>query len=134
MIIPVTSDGKKLIESGTFNRVLSSSNDVLLTYNYDGLIVKLLITIYFDAPAGLPSLPLPNFVPTVENGEVILKQPIRYSESNGYPSGSGGMLIPYEIGVKPDGKKIYMSWGIVIGKTVGGTLVASTQYSFYEDV
>ncbi|MDY4333031.1 hypothetical protein SOV78_03360 [Pectobacterium brasiliense] len=134
MNISVVSDGKKLIESGIFNSTFGAINESQLQFTYDGLFVKLLINLYFDYQSGFNHFPLPNFQATVENGVVILRQPVKCNESPGVSSGFSAMLVPFEVGVKNNGKKIYMSWSIGISRSLGGLLVASTQYSFYEDV
>lgn len=134
MNIPVVSDGRKLIESGIFNSMFNASNESQLQFLHDGLVVKLLINVHFDPPPNLPPLPLPNFLAAVENGEVILRQPVRGNENSGVASGFASMVVPLEIGVKTNGKKIYMSWAIGISRSIGGQLVAATHYSFYEDV
>ncbi|EMM1612199.1 TPA: hypothetical protein ACGQTX_002968 [Raoultella ornithinolytica] len=133
MLIPVTSDGKKLVESGIFNSAVSANNDTTIQFNYNGLRVKLVINIYKDQTNGSPSVSAPDFVATVEEGVVVLKQSYRFIDQPGLSPGYTGMLVPFEVGVKPDQKKIYMTWRIELAKSVGGTLMAIAHYSFYED-
>ncbi|CAM6868470.1 hypothetical protein RJO42_002100 [Enterobacter hormaechei] len=134
MIIPVVSDGKKLIESGVFNSIFNNINESQLQFVHDGLVVKLVISAHFDNPLNLPANQLPSFTAAVENGEVMLRQPVRCNENTGVTNGFAAMLVPLEIGVKNNGKKIYMSWTIGVARSIGGVLVATTHYSFYEDV
>ncbi|WNI51498.1 MULTISPECIES: hypothetical protein [Enterobacter] len=134
MKISVVSDGKILVESGVFNSIVAANNESQIRFNYDGLYIKFLINTYIDPPANIPPYPLPNFQGMVENGEVVLRQPVRCNDSSGVTNGYAGMLVPLEVGVKHDGKKIYMSWSINIIRAIGGALVATTHYSFYEDV
>ena len=114
--------------------MLNASNESQLQFLHDGLVVKLLISAHFDPPITSPQLPMPGFQGSVENGEVILRQPIRCNENSGVSNGFAAMLVPLEIGVKNNGKKIYMSWSVGISRSIGGQLVAATHYSFYEDV
>ncbi|HCA8112323.1 TPA: hypothetical protein QHS51_005011 [Klebsiella pneumoniae subsp. ozaenae] len=133
MLIPVTSDGKKLVESGLFNSTVSASNDTTIHFNYNGLRVKLVINVYKDQANSSPPTNVQDFVATVEDGVVVMKQPYRFFDQPGISPGYTGMLVPFEVGVKPDQKKIYMTWSIELAKSVGGTLMAITHYSFYED-
>ncbi|MEG2040292.1 MAG: hypothetical protein RR068_04175 [Hafnia sp.] len=130
----MVSDGKKLIESGIFNSLFSNANESQLQFVHDGLVVKLVITTHFENPLNVSAHPIPNFLAAVENGEVVLRQPVRCNENTGVTNGFSAMLVPIEIGVKNNGKKIYMSWTIGVARSIGGVLVATTHYSFYEDV
>ncbi|HDS5197190.1 TPA: hypothetical protein QH134_004593, partial [Enterobacter hormaechei subsp. steigerwaltii] len=76
---------------------------------------------------------MPDFTIGIEDGVVVMKQPYKFSDQIGIDSGYTGMLKPFEIGLKPDGKKIYMSWKLEVHRSVGGDLVSQLLYSFYED-
>lgn len=133
MIISVISEGKRLVESGVFNSPFTPSNEVTFNFNYIGLRMRLIITLFLEPPSSQPPIQLPDFKIGVEDGVVVMRQPYKFTDSIGINSGYAGMLRPFEMGVKPDGKKIYMSWKINVDKSVGGSIVAQLQYSFYED-
>ncbi|HCM9478718.1 hypothetical protein [Enterobacter roggenkampii] len=133
MIIPVTSSGKLLVESGVFNSPFLANNETEINFNYNGLKIKLILHVYIDVPGAITPTTLPDFNATIENGTVVMKQFYYFKEPQTPSWGYSGMLIPLEVGVKPDGKKIYMSWKTDVARSFGGTLMAVTHYSFYED-
>ncbi|MCS3430026.1 hypothetical protein [Klebsiella sp. BIGb0407] len=129
MQISVTSGGKSLVESGIFNAELSSTNEVIIHFNYNKLKINLDFQVFIGSlPAGMT-----DFSANLEQGVVVLKQNITFTESQFTTWGYTGMLVPFEVGVKPDGKKIYLSWKADVGRSLGGALIAVIHYSFYED-
>lgn len=133
MIVSVTSEGRKLVGSGVFNSAFTSANQIVFNFNYIGLRVKLEIKLFLDPPGGQPPVKMPDFTIGIEDGVVVMKQPYKFTDQIGIDAGYTGMLKPFEIGLKPDGKKIYMSWKLEVHRSVGGDLVSQLLYSFYED-
>lgn len=133
MIVSVSSEGRKLVASGVFNSAFVSGNEVTFNFNYLGLRIKLVILLFIDPPSNQPPIQMPEFTIGVEEEVVVMRQPYKFSELIGIDKGYCGMLVPFEMGVKSDNKKIYMSWKIDVDKSVGGTMVAQLQYSLYED-
>ncbi|KYN63188.1 hypothetical protein [Pantoea agglomerans] len=129
MIISASSNNKLLIESGVFNQIVSYGVDNTLSFNFNGLMVNLR-TILFGAHEVYNH----NITAGVENGYVIINQPYRLPDNDFTPTMQQGMLVPYEVGKKPDGKRIYISWRSKLQKAGNGTLVLNTSYSFYEDM
>lgn len=124
MLINITGNGRKLIESGTFNHVLGDAGSSEIIFTVSGLNVKLLTKI----------LPESNSVHQtingrVENGVVV----IEHAQQVQFIATPAGMLIPMEIGAR-NNKKLYFSWLTYILTTNEGVKAASTTYSFYEDL
>ena len=124
MIINVTCNGKKLVESGTFNHVLDSADSSEVSFAYDGLKVKLhtrLLPEDYNKRQILEG--------EVKDGVVFLT----HAQQLPALTEPTGMLVPLEVG-KRGQTKIYFSWLTLFFKSNAGVMVASTTYSFYEDV
>jgi len=124
MLISVSGDGKKLIESGTFNHVLGDAGMSEIMFNVSGLSVKLITKTLPEHSHTHQTI-----TARVEDGIVILE----HAQKVQLIAAPSGMLVPMEIGSR-NNRKVYVSWLSFILKTNEGVNAASTTYSFYEDI
>lgn len=131
MAVSVITNNTIVVQSGVLNSPIVN-NMSIISFIYDGLPINLVTTLSY----GQPQLPQQNtFFANVENGIVSLNQVcIVNANLIDVKKGSTGMLIPFEVGTKPNGKKISMSWSSSVLTTNGGVYVLSTSYTIYEEL
>ncbi|HCR3980645.1 TPA: hypothetical protein OOF39_000045 [Kluyvera ascorbata] len=124
MLVSVSGNGLKLIESGIFHLEVNGDSGHELKFNWGNLRIIINTSIIGDKDETTEGIN----VDVKDN--VIVFNHVTKKPSPWVPL---GLAIPSEIGAKNDGKKIYFSWSTNVTHLGSDRYVLVINYSFYED-
>lgn len=125
MLVQTVANGKKLVDTGQFHVHIENEENQELDFSYNGLKVKLKINILKDSDSQQD-----NIQASVDSGVVIFNH---YQKIPGIYA-PFGVVTPIEVGRKPDGKAILITWMVSVLRGRNSVVVAIVSYSFYEEV